>query len=74
MLSGPQSMPVFDDQTITPQDKRDIIAYLQTTNDEPTPGGFSLGFLGPVNEGLVGWVFGIVVIIGTAVWLASKSS
>jgi ubiquinol-cytochrome c reductase cytochrome c subunit len=74
MVSGPQSMPVFDNQTITPQDKRDIIAYLKTTNEEPTPGGFSLAFLGPVNEGLVGWLFGIGVIIGTTVWLASKSS
>jgi ubiquinol-cytochrome c reductase cytochrome c subunit len=74
MLTGPQSMPVFDDQTLTPQDKRDIVAYLKTTEREPTPGGFSLGFLGPVNEGLVGWLIGIGAIIGCTVWLASKSS
>ncbi len=74
MLTGPQSMPVFDDQTVNPQDKRDIIAYLKTTEQQPTPGGFSLGFLGPVNEGLVAWVVGIAALIGCAVWLGAKSS
>ncbi len=74
MLTGPQSMPVFDDRTMTPQDKRDIIAYLQMTSQQPTPGGFSLGFLGPVNEGLVAWVVGIAALIGCAVWLGAKSS
>jgi len=74
MLTGPQSMPVFDDQTITPQDKRDIIAYLKTTEEQPTPGGFSLGFIGPVNEGLVAWVIGLAALIGCAVWLGAKSS
>jgi ubiquinol-cytochrome c reductase cytochrome c subunit len=74
MLTGPQSMPVFDDQTLPPQDKRDIIAYLKTTEEQPTPGGFSLGFIGPVNEGLVAWVVGLAALIGCAVWLGSKSS
>jgi ubiquinol-cytochrome c reductase cytochrome c subunit len=74
MLTGPQSMPVFDDQTITPQDKRDIIAYLKTTEEQPTPGGFSLGFIGPVNEGLVAFIVGLAALIGCAVWLGAKSS
>jgi ubiquinol-cytochrome c reductase cytochrome c subunit len=74
MLTGPQSMPVFDDRTISPQDKRDIIAYLKLTEQQSTPGGFSLGFLGPVNEGLVAWVVGIAALIGCAVWLGAKSS
>ncbi|MGZ4625705.1 MAG: cytochrome bc1 complex diheme cytochrome c subunit [Kineosporiaceae bacterium] len=74
MLTGPQSMPVFDNQTLTPQDKRDIIAYLKTTQQQPSPGGFSLGFIGPVNEGLVAWIVGLAALIGCAVWLGSKSS
>jgi ubiquinol-cytochrome c reductase cytochrome c subunit len=74
MATGPQSMPVFSDQTISEQDKRDIIAYLKLTEEQPTPGGFSLGFIGPVNEGLVAFVVGIAALIGCAVWLGSKSS
>ncbi|HVN11274.1 MAG TPA: cytochrome c [Kineosporiaceae bacterium] len=74
MLTGPQSMPVFDNGTMTPQDKRDIIAYLTTTSKQPSPGGFSLGFVGPVNEGLVAWIVALAALIGCAVWLGSKSS
>jgi ubiquinol-cytochrome c reductase cytochrome c subunit len=74
MLTGPQSMPVFSDQTISPQDKKDIIAYLKTTEEQPTPGGFSLGFIGPVNEGLVAFVVGLAALVGCAVWLGAKSS
>jgi ubiquinol-cytochrome c reductase cytochrome c subunit len=74
MVTGPQSMPVFDDQTMSPQDKRDIIAYLTTTREQPTPGGFSLGFIGPVNEGLVAFLVGLAALIGCAVWLGAKAS
>ena len=74
MLSGPQSMPVFNDATITPQDKRDIIAFLSTIQKAPTPGGLSLGSIGPVGEGLVGWLIGLGVLVGCAVWLGAKSA
>ncbi len=53
MLTGPEAMPVFTDGAITPQAKRDIIAYVTETRTEPNPGGFSLGRIGPVTEGLV---------------------
>lgn len=74
MQTGPQSMPVFNDNTIQPEDKRDIIAYLTTVNETPNPGGLSLGRIGPVSEGLVAWVIGLTVLIGFAAWLGSKSS
>ena len=74
MVSGPQSMPVFNDQTMDPQAKRDVIAFLTTIRDAPSPGGFSLGQIGPVSEGLVGWVVGLAAVIGVAVWLGVKSS
>ena len=44
----------------TPQDKRDIIAYLKTTEQAADPGrALSLGTIGPVSEGLVAWVVGL---------------
>lgn len=30
MLTGPQQMPVFSDEVITPEDKRNVIAYVKT--------------------------------------------
>ena len=37
MLTGPQSMPVFGDDTMTPESKRDIIAFLKTTERGAQP-------------------------------------
>jgi ubiquinol-cytochrome c reductase cytochrome c subunit len=74
LVTGPQSMPVFNDQTIDPQSKRDVIAYLSTINKTPNPGGLSLGRIGPVSEGLVGWLVGFALLLGFAVWLGAKSS
>ncbi len=74
MVTGPQSMPVFNDNTITPEEKRDIIAYLKAVESETSPGGFSLGSIGPVSEGLVAWVVGLALLVGCAVWLGAKSS
>jgi ubiquinol-cytochrome c reductase cytochrome c subunit len=74
MVSGPQSMPVFNDQTIDQQGKRDIIAYLKTIQQAPSPGGLTLGSIGPVSEGLVAWAVGLVLLVGCAVWLGSKAA
>ncbi|MHB1615025.1 MAG: cytochrome bc1 complex diheme cytochrome c subunit [Actinomycetes bacterium] len=74
MLTGPESMPVFGDSTLSPQDKRDIIKYIMTLNAQPNPGGISLGRIGPISEGMVAWIVGIGALIGAAVWLGTKSS
>jgi ubiquinol-cytochrome c reductase cytochrome c subunit len=73
MLTGPQQMPVFSDAVITPQEKNDLIAYLDAMRDTPNYGGTSLGALGPVSEGLTAWLVGIGVLVGFAVWIASNS-
>ena len=72
MLTGPQQMPVFSDQVLQPEDKRDIIAYIVALQEERDPGGFGLGRLGPVSEGLWGWLVGIGLLVAIAVWLGAK--
>lgn len=74
MQTGPQNMPVFNDANITPTEKRDVITYLKTLEQSPQPGGFGLGSLGPVSEGLFVWTIGLAVIIGFTVWLTSRSA
>jgi len=73
MLTGPQSMPVFGDKTMTPEEKRAVIGFLKTTSAEPSPGGLALGKIGPVSEGAVGWLVGIGALIACAVWLGAKA-
>ncbi|HET7388997.1 MAG TPA: c-type cytochrome [Nocardioidaceae bacterium] len=73
LITGPQQMPVFSDNVLKPQQKRDIIAYLKSIESEPSYGGSKLGYLGPVSEGLFGWLVGIGLCVGFAVWIASHS-
>ncbi len=72
MLTGPEAMPVFNDSTLTPSDKRDIIAYVTQSRTEPDPGGFSLGRIGPTTEGLVAWLGGIGALVLAAMWITAK--
>jgi ubiquinol-cytochrome c reductase cytochrome c subunit len=74
MLTGPQSMPVFNDANLSPKDKNDIIGYLHSVDKAENIGGMNLGNLGPVSEGLFAWVFGIGIVIACAVWLGSKAA
>ncbi|CAB4552822.1 unannotated protein [freshwater metagenome] len=73
MITGPQSMPVFSDKTITVEEKLSIIKWIKAAEAEPNLGGASLGRVGPVTEGLLVWTFGLGLLIGIAVWLASKA-
>jgi len=71
MLTGPQQMPVFSDQTLTPEDKKQIIAYVKSLHETPDYGGFSMGYLGPVPEGLFAWVVGMGALVGFAIWIGT---
>ncbi|WP_267423192.1 MULTISPECIES: cytochrome bc1 complex diheme cytochrome c subunit [unclassified Curtobacterium] len=74
MQTGPQNMPVFNDLNITPEQKADIITYLKYVQDNKSPGGFALGSLGPVAEGLFIWIFGLGAVVAMTVWLTAKSN
>jgi ubiquinol-cytochrome c reductase cytochrome c subunit len=72
MLTGPEAMPVFSDGALSPQAKRDIIAYITDTRTEPNPGGLSLGRIGPVTEGLVVFLGGMGFLVLIALWITAK--
>jgi ubiquinol-cytochrome c reductase cytochrome c subunit len=74
MVTGPQSMPVFSDMNLTPQQKADIISALRYNQENASPGGFDLGSLGPVSEGLFIWIFGLGAIVGVTVWLSARAN
>ena len=74
MVTGPQNMPVFGDMNLSTEDKRDIIASLVYAQNEVQVGGFTLGSLGPVSEGLFVWIFGIGALVALTVWITAKSN
>ena len=74
MLTGPQSMPSFSNGNLTPEEKRDVIAYLDSLEEDPNYGGYGLGGLGPVTEGLAAWLIGIGLLVAAAIWIAAHTT
>jgi len=74
MVTGPQNMPVFSNTNLNLSEKRDIISYLLYLQQNKSPGGYGLGDLGPVSEGLFIWIFGIGTLIAVTVWITAKSN
>ncbi|WP_198598107.1 cytochrome bc1 complex diheme cytochrome c subunit [Blastococcus atacamensis] len=73
MLTGPENMPVFGDNQLTPEEKRSIINYVQTVKFQADPGGAGVGRMGPVAEGLVIWVVGVTALMFGIFWMGSKA-
>jgi ubiquinol-cytochrome c reductase cytochrome c subunit len=74
LVTGPQQMPVFSDEVLLPEEKRDIIAYLQSLEEQPAYGGNTMGSFGPVSEGMFAWLVGIGSLVGFAIWIASHTA
>jgi len=73
MLTGPESMPIFSDNQLTPQEKRQIVAYVQTLKKSDDPGGHGIGRIGPVSEAVVIWVGGIGALMIVILWIGAKT-
>ena len=74
LITGPSQMPVFSNGNLTPEDKRDVIAYIRSLDEQPNYGGFTLGSLGPVTEGLFAWIVGVGTLVGAAIWIAAHTT
>jgi ubiquinol-cytochrome c reductase cytochrome c subunit len=74
MLSGPQSMPKFSDRQLTPEEKKDIIAYVKSVaGQNNNPGGYALGGFGPISEALAVFLVGLGLLIGVTLWIGAKA-
>ncbi|EPD69841.1 menaquinol-cytochrome c reductase cytochrome C subunit [Corynebacterium pyruviciproducens ATCC BAA-1742] len=73
MLTGPQNMPKFSDRQLSENEKKDIIAYVKAAKETPNPGGWTIGGLGPVTEGMMMWIVGITVLVCFTMWIGSRS-
>jgi ubiquinol-cytochrome c reductase cytochrome c subunit len=67
---GPGQMPVFD--YFTDDEVNSLIAYIQDLQEDDSPGGFSLGRIGPIPEGFVAIVGGLGLIVLFAVWIGKR--
>jgi len=61
---GPYLMPRFPKSQITDAQLDSIVAYVQWAKHPADPGGWSIGRIGPVPEGLVAWLIGAAALVG----------
>ena len=64
---GPFLMPVFNERHITEQDVNDIARYLALTQQPDDRGGWGIGHIGPIPEGMVAWL-----LAGSALLLVAR--
>jgi ubiquinol-cytochrome c reductase cytochrome c subunit len=69
---GPGAMPAFDTRQISDAELGQIAAYLQFLKHEAAPGGATVGGVGPVAEGYVGWLVYLVGLIGVTRWIERR--
>lgn len=60
---GPYLMPRFSQRQIPESDLTSIIRYVLWTNRPDNRGGWSIGNLGPIPEGMVAWLAAVVLAV-----------
>ena len=60
---GPYLMPRFSRGELSDRHVADIAAYVVSTRRPDDPGGWAIGHLGPVPEGMVAWGIGVVALL-----------
>jgi ubiquinol-cytochrome c reductase cytochrome c subunit len=69
---GPHVMPDFSRKALTDRQLDSIIRYVEYAKHPDDRGGWSIGHLGPVPEGLVTWLLAGVVLVATCVLLGKR--
>ena len=60
---GPYVMPKFSQHAISDRQLDSIVRYVEFAKRPDRPGGWGLGFLGPVPEGLVTWFLAMPALL-----------
>jgi len=63
MRTGPGQMPVFGPDTLSARQVDSIARYVTYLQNPDDPGGFSLGRIGPITEGMVALLVGIPLLL-----------
>jgi ubiquinol-cytochrome c reductase cytochrome c subunit len=71
--TGPYVMPRFTKEAISDKELDSIIRYVRYAAHDPEhPGGWSIGFIGPVPEGLVSWFLGASALVAACVLIGTR--
>jgi ubiquinol-cytochrome c reductase cytochrome c subunit len=70
---GPYLMPRFGARQVDQAELDDLAAYTRFTRAPDDRGGWGIGNIGPVPEGLVAWLLAGVVLLGVVRWLGERA-
>jgi ubiquinol-cytochrome c reductase cytochrome c subunit len=73
MLTGPDGMPVFSEETFTDSQVDSIVAYVVSQQDASDRGGAPIGRIGPVAEGAVAWLVGLGALLFLIRWIGTRN-
>jgi ubiquinol-cytochrome c reductase cytochrome c subunit len=69
---GPYVMPTFSKQQISDRDLDSIITYVEYAKRPDDPGGWAIGHVGPVPEGLVTWLLAAAALVACCVVIGRR--
>jgi ubiquinol-cytochrome c reductase cytochrome c subunit len=69
---GPYVMPRFSERDLSPQQVDSIVRYVGWAKSPDDRGGWGIGHIGPVPEGLVTWFLGATVLVAACVVLGRR--
>jgi ubiquinol-cytochrome c reductase cytochrome c subunit len=72
--TGPYLMPKFSEKDISNDELDSIIRYATWTKHPSDEGGWGIGNIGPVPEGMVTWLLAAVVLLGIARALGERAT
>ena len=70
---GPYVMPTFSEKQISDHDLNAIIAYVEASKSPDDEGGWGIGHLGPVPEGMVTWLVAAVALVALCGIIGTRS-
>jgi ubiquinol-cytochrome c reductase cytochrome c subunit len=70
---GPYLMPKFGERQIDQEELDDIAAYARAARDPDDRGGWGIGNIGPVPEGLIAWLLAGIVLLGVVRLLGERA-
>lgn len=71
---GPYVMPWFDDALIDQKELDSIVAYVEKTKNADNRGGWDLGGIGPIPEGMVAFFIGLLALLIVSRLLGERGS
>jgi ubiquinol-cytochrome c reductase cytochrome c subunit len=65
-------MPRFTQKAISDDQLDSIVRYVERSKHPTDPGGWAIGHVGPVPEGLVAWLIATVVLVATCLVIGER--